>query len=849
MTARDDFPKRVLSVLANRAGNRCSNPTCRRETSGPDTNAEGVVNLGVGAHITAAAPGGPRFDAQLRPDERAGTANGIWLCQWCAKLVDDDATQFTKAVLLQWKTSAETHAQTRLTTPERPQRATEPLLSLPSLNASRAWLTYSARATTLVGRADEYRELERFLQRDDKFVWWLIKGPSGAGKSRLALEICLSAHPAWNAGFLSRVDEFKDWSRLRPERPTLIVVDYVVTRASETGAMILQLSRSTAHFPNPVRVLLVERDEGSWWSPFLREDSQGESAEIEACQHAAPLELGPLSAKDLAMIGSEVAAQRKLAWSSHDAAAFEARMQILDPLGRPLFGMIAADAFTRDSPDLDSKALQRVLSRELARWRQQVPDRGRSQRIENLATLATLLGQLVARDGSFSFLATTKVANLLPNPDFLESKEYEGLVGAAKTDSLIPGLQPDLLGERFVLDRLAASGIIREATQRLVREAWALQPRDLCDFIVRAASDYPGDAGLAFVHELALDSVAACNAWSELAADLLRVANRSDEPQSQAVLSTLRNLVRSNTADAKLKSALARAEYNLGIIFHFVESDYERASVQYDTAIELAGSNSKVAAAALNNRGVLRNSMADEEVAFAEWSNVIAMDEASDEARACALNNRADLFAHRGAHAEAIRDRSMVLALRETSYNRRYIALSRRSRSLAQLGRTEEALADLDMVLSTEDIAPEQKANAQLDRGSLLAGLGRHVEARGDFDTVLARENVFNGTHARALVELAKLSRREGDPERAHEYLDAAMGARDADHRTHIEAFLVAARLLADAGDQDGAETIWLKVLANPNASARQKSIAERRGQTAPDDVPGSSGTPPTTQH
>lgn len=322
-----------------------------------------------------------------------------------------------------------------------------------------------------------------------------------------------------------------------------------------------------------------------------------------------------------------------------------------------------------------------------------------------------------------------------------------------------------------------------------------------------------------------------CNATRFAPRRSRRRRRRRGRPE--AVLSTLRSLVRSNAANAELKNGLARAEYNLGVIFHFVEADYERASAQYDAAIELAGSNSKVAAAALNNRGVLRNSMAGEEAAFAEWSDVIAMAEVSDEARACALNNRADVFAHRGAHEDAIRDRSTVLALRETSYNRRYIALSRRSRSLAVLGRTEEALADLEMVLATEDIAPEQKANARFERGSLFAGLGRHVEARQDLDAVLASENVFTGTHARALVELAELSRREGDAERAHEYLDAALEDHDADPRTHVEAFVVAARLLTDAGDQEGAETIWLKVLASPNASARQKSIAERRGQTA----------------
>jgi hypothetical protein len=107
---RDDFPKLVIETLAKRVANHCSKPDCRRPTSGPHTDAEKSVNVGVAAHITAASVGGPRYDASMTPEERRGIKNGIWLCQFCAKLVDTDEKRYTKELLLAWKQKAERDA-------------------------------------------------------------------------------------------------------------------------------------------------------------------------------------------------------------------------------------------------------------------------------------------------------------------------------------------------------------------------------------------------------------------------------------------------------------------------------------------------------------------------------------------------------------------------------------------------------------------------------------------------------------------------------------------------------------------------------------------------------------------
>jgi hypothetical protein len=63
------------------------------------------MNIGVAAHICAAAPGvgARRYRADMTPEQRKSHENGIWLCQDCAKAIDSDDSIFTEAFLHTWK--------------------------------------------------------------------------------------------------------------------------------------------------------------------------------------------------------------------------------------------------------------------------------------------------------------------------------------------------------------------------------------------------------------------------------------------------------------------------------------------------------------------------------------------------------------------------------------------------------------------------------------------------------------------------------------------------------------------------------------------------------------------------
>lgn len=111
---RDEFSPSTGEVLAKRVGFKCSNPICQTLTCGPRTEVHKFVSIGVAAHISAASPKGPRYNKTLTTEERSSVENGIWLCQNCAKLVDNDTSKYTTELLYSWKESAERFAANQI---------------------------------------------------------------------------------------------------------------------------------------------------------------------------------------------------------------------------------------------------------------------------------------------------------------------------------------------------------------------------------------------------------------------------------------------------------------------------------------------------------------------------------------------------------------------------------------------------------------------------------------------------------------------------------------------------------------------------------------------------------------
>lgn len=119
---REDFNNNVKFLLARRVAFRCCNSDCRKITSGPQTDPKKALNIGVAAHITAAAPKGPRYDPSITSEERRSDSNGIWLCHNCAKLIDNDEKRYTIDLLRDWKEQAERAALREIEKPSSTDR-------------------------------------------------------------------------------------------------------------------------------------------------------------------------------------------------------------------------------------------------------------------------------------------------------------------------------------------------------------------------------------------------------------------------------------------------------------------------------------------------------------------------------------------------------------------------------------------------------------------------------------------------------------------------------------------------------------------------------------------------------
>jgi transposase-like protein len=103
MSQGPDFNQKIKETLAKRAGQVCSNPDCRRPTSGPHSEGNKAINLGEAAHIKAARMSEARYDPNMTDEERGNISNGIWLCRECARKIDLDEKMYTLELLYLWK--------------------------------------------------------------------------------------------------------------------------------------------------------------------------------------------------------------------------------------------------------------------------------------------------------------------------------------------------------------------------------------------------------------------------------------------------------------------------------------------------------------------------------------------------------------------------------------------------------------------------------------------------------------------------------------------------------------------------------------------------------------------------
>lgn len=423
----------------------------------------------------------------------------------------------------------------------------QPRLTLPHQRsdgtASRYFLD---RALPLIGRDSESQRLRDFRDSEDLFSWFQIAGVGGQGKSRLSLEFAIDSWKTgiWNAGFIvgAEMNNFEThWRNWQPSAPTLIVVDYVLSRIKSTRHMLATLvARTGKHsLDHPVRVLLVERQpwnqvqiqrhepkqelkdrahqsqldeshhqsspevmdirrspssEASWFAQL----KDNERAIEYGCYVDGVLPLTALAHHELHSVVREWLLKLDC-YADHSDMLIDRLLEHLDPQGRPLYAYLLAEVLARSAvsesfADMTrNDLLDEILHNERTRrWRAHFgdfpPSLDSGCESIGLSWLATMVGEVNFTQWKH------KLQRRFPE----ESTRVEAQVitdsgiSATGPSRLLQKYEPDILGGRFLLN--ACNGALD--WEEWLQDAWALDPSNTAATILRLCEDHSTDENL-----------------------------------------------------------------------------------------------------------------------------------------------------------------------------------------------------------------------------------------------------------------------------------------------------------------------------------------------------------------
>lgn len=137
------------------------------------------------------------------------------------------------------------------------------VLTVDKDNKEQNLFRFEYRWPKFAGRIKEKKRLYQFVNCENaNLLWWSVTGKGGSGKSRLALELCCELEKqGWYAGFLTNTNGPDVWRKWKPQRPTLIVVDYNHEKAKEFGEYVGNKYEESKQWGHPVRILFLERNE------------------------------------------------------------------------------------------------------------------------------------------------------------------------------------------------------------------------------------------------------------------------------------------------------------------------------------------------------------------------------------------------------------------------------------------------------------------------------------------------------------------------------------------------------------------------------------------------------------
>lgn len=343
------------------------------------------------------------------------------------------------------------------------------------------------RTSKFVGREEEMKQLKAFCEDRRPFLWWAVTGPGGSGKTRLMEELKkYQKGKKWTVRCLKpseytddRFKEIQDSSR-----NLLVVADYAGEHGETLGTWIERLSdRSGAK----LRLLLAEREPESGTDGSGRNhnttNSLYECLETGTSRnylHAAQfgelermLRLIPLDDEALREM---ITSYAKTVFSRDKLSEGEMRellegLEKADPsLHRPLFALFVADSYLRGGTtanwnrgelldELLDREERHILKRQKAYLCLTRQDEFLSNAVQLLRIGATIRGgcELTELPGMELLKARLEKHDKNDCARFLRSLHMTDS-SARRSNLWVNPIQPDLLGEYFILREFARVG-------------------------------------------------------------------------------------------------------------------------------------------------------------------------------------------------------------------------------------------------------------------------------------------------------------------------------------------------------------------------------------------------------
>ncbi|MCL2137669.1 MAG: leucine-rich repeat domain-containing protein [Coriobacteriia bacterium] len=379
---------------------------------------------------------------------------------------------------------------------------------------------FASDSVGLFGRCDEIKALHKFCEDTNKnLLWWVVAGEGGSGKSKLCYEFSKEMRKeGWSVcwpQYRSESDLDKCSDRLPND--TLFVIDYAEDNIADIGKWITTLSVDKYQHIK-IRVLLLQRKVerfDDFADSRIAQNANDEN--LWQAMYGEPLWLSHLKEGALISAINDFAKHRpdkKRPMTPDSEELILSKLKEIDGvtafhkllLLRPLYALILTDAYIQDNDDITSWSITDVhdyvykndkksIRRATRAGCGKIGDSVASDSMIVVA-YATIIGEFTVTEKDLEASIPEVYKDLKKRegkePDMVKLFcENEYLLDFRDEEYVCPPLEPDIIGEYFVLKVLSE---IRKKDQRqeLIKSAWGELEKTVA-FVNRLFRDFTED--------------------------------------------------------------------------------------------------------------------------------------------------------------------------------------------------------------------------------------------------------------------------------------------------------------------------------------------------------------------